>query len=329
MYCMDKNALYYIWIEKGFSKGSSNQPDHHSDPAFIQPFYPSSPPSTIPAFPEQSDVSSCPLDLPDALFPAVGLACGADRPLSRARCCPTLAAWLYAAYARTALRPRAGTAAARAYDSLPALPDDSETCVDQLDKAMRARGVDLPRPNATCDLLYCYCGVRLHVLSCPEAFAVSDDGKLSGDDRVKRVERDCRAGAGSGRASCSKCLISLRQLNEQKRGNSSSVEAERKSKIRNKDCQLMALTWLLAKNRTAYMHSVTAILRAFMMNGGDASSGPASCSLIGDGMPLAVDSAELDPSSSAPLSTLTNNPLFLIFLWILLLLPFYSYSTRF
>ncbi|XP_068642592.1 uncharacterized GPI-anchored protein At4g28100-like [Aristolochia californica] len=295
-------------------------PEDHSDPAFIQPFFPSSPPSTIPAFPEQSDVSSCPLDLPDSLFPSVTRACGAHRPLSRSRCCPTLAAWLYAAYARTALHPRVGTD--HPYDSLPALPDDSETCVDQLGKAMQAKGVDLARPNATCDLVYCYCGIRLHVLSCPEAFAVSADGKLAGDARVKKLEKDCHA--GSSRAACSKCLIRLRQLNELKGANSSSVESERKSKIRNKDCQLMGLTWLLAKNRTAYMHPVTAILRAFMMNAGNPSSEPTSCSLIGDGMPLAVDSAELDSSSSAPLDRFTCR-VFLLLMWIVLL----CYSNRF
>ncbi|XP_068637803.1 uncharacterized GPI-anchored protein At4g28100-like [Aristolochia californica] len=288
-------------------------PEDLPDPAFIQPFFPSSPPSTIPAFPEQSDVSSCPLDLPDSLFSSVTRACGVHRPLSRPRCCPTLAAWLYAAYARTALHPRSGTG--HPYDALPALPDDSETCVDQLGKAMRAKGVNLARPNGTCDLVYCYCGIRLQVLSCPEAFAVSGDGKLAGDVRVKKLEKDCNA--GSSRAACSKCLISLRQLNEQKGANSSRLASERKSKIRNKDCQLMGLTWLLAKNRTAYMHPVTAILRAFMVIGGDASS----CSLIGDEMPLPVDSAVLGSSSSTPLDRFTCR-VFLLLTWIVLL--FYS-----
>lgn len=59
----------------------------------------------------------------------------------------------------------------------------------------------------------------------------------------------------------------------------------------------MGLTWLLAKNRTAYIHTVSAVLRALMM-AEESSSHPQSCTLNSDGMPLAVDSSEISESSS-------------------------------
>lgn len=65
--------------------------------------------------------------------------------------------------------------------------------------------------------------------------------------------------------------------------------------MHNKDCQLMGLTWLLAKNRTAYIHTVTAVLRAMMMS--IDGSDPRSCTLSSDGMPLPVDSSEISNNS--------------------------------
>ncbi|XP_077244020.1 putative GPI-anchored protein At4g28100 [Tasmannia lanceolata] len=263
------------------------------DPAPIQPFLTTSSPATIPAFPEQSDSTGCPLDLSDSLFHGISRACGGGKRVTLTRCCPALATWLYAAYSNTALGRASRLPADPNYDLLPVLPDDSETCVDNFEKALSGRGIELQRPNDTCDAVYCYCGIRLHVLSCPEAFSVSAEGKLVGDGRVQRVERDCRV---SSLAGCSKCLKSLYQL---KNGSS---ESERKSKMHNRDCELMGLTWLLAKNTTLYVPTVSSVLRAFMMGSVDASSDPQSCSLGRDGMPLAVDSAQLnDQSSSIPL----------------------------
>lgn len=99
------------------------------------------------------------------------------------------------------------------YD-LPLLPDDSETCVDDLGKALKEKGIQVARPNETCDVMYCYCGIRLHPLSCPEAFSVTQMGKLVGDDSVKRLERDCLSSSSNvnefpGLGGCSKCLNSL------------------------------------------------------------------------------------------------------------------------
>ncbi|XP_010260827.1 PREDICTED: uncharacterized GPI-anchored protein At4g28100-like [Nelumbo nucifera] len=286
------------------------QPDSSS----IQPFLPiKAPPSTIPAFPEQSDVAGCPLDLPDELFQSISKACGGSdnkvhpsAGLKRSRCCPVLAAWLYSAYSVTALG-RAARMPAQPYD-LPMLPDDSETCVGSLENALKGKGIELFRPNATCDLVYCYCGIRLRPWSCPNAFSVSKEGNLLGGDTVKKLEKDCLSINGyTNLSGCSKCLNRLYQLNEHNSGNSSKSESDRIAKMRNRDCGFMGLTWLLSKNRTAYIPTVSAVLRALMMstNGSD----PQSCSLKGDGMPLPVDSSELDGQSSA---TILPYPLGLI-----------------
>ncbi|KAH6801786.1 GPI-anchored protein [Perilla frutescens var. frutescens] len=273
---------------------------------------PPSPPITIPAFPEQSEASGCPLDLPDQLFHGIKSACGAKphhRPdpnsysgqLHRTRCCPVLAAWLYSAYSDTALRSPTATKSSPpqtpSYE-MPVLPDDSETCVDSLEKALGSRGIELGRPNETCDVVYCYCGIRLHPFSCSEAFSVNSRGKLVGGDAVEKLERDCFSGgvAGGGLGGCSKCLNSLYLLNGERTGRSNKTE--RTSKMHNRDCELMGLTWLLNKDRSAYIHTVSAVLRALMMNTDDESD-PTFCSLNSDGMPLAVDSSEINNQSSS------------------------------
>ncbi|XP_047939449.1 uncharacterized GPI-anchored protein At4g28100 [Salvia hispanica] len=252
------------------------------------------PPATIPAFPEQSDASACPLDLPDQLFRDIKSACGPNSysgQLHRSRCCPVLAAWLYSAYSDTALRPSAAAKSPPAYE-MPVLPEDSETCVDSLEKALGGRGIQLRRPNDTCDVVYCYCGIRLHPFTCSEAFRLNSRGKLVGGEAVENLERDCAAGRGG----CSKCLNSLYLLNGERGGRSNRTE--RTNKMHNQDCQLMGITWLLNKDRSAYIHTVSAVLRALMMNTDDASD-PTFCSLNSDGMPLAVDSSEINDQSSS------------------------------
>ncbi|KAK6127734.1 hypothetical protein DH2020_038510 [Rehmannia glutinosa] len=277
------------------------------DPATVQTqILHRTPPATIPAFPEQSDASGCPLDLPEDLFHDIKSACGAKHPdpdsysgqLHRTRCCPVLAAWLYSAYSETGLRTTPKTPPQTASYDMPVLPDDSETCVDTLEKALGNRGIELRRPNETCDVVYCYCGIRLHPFSCPEAFWVNTRGKLVGGEAVKQLERDCFNGGygGGGLGGCSKCLNSLYLLNGDKAGRSNRTE--RTSKMHNRDCELMGLTWLLNKDRSAYIHTVSAVLRAIMMNTDDASD-PSFCSLNSDGMPLAVDSSEINNQSSS------------------------------
>lgn len=61
----------------------------------------------------------------------------------------------------------------------------------------------------------------------------------------------------------------------------------------------MGLTWLLAKNRSAYIHTVSAVFGAIMKTTDGLN--PQSCTLSSDGMPLAVDSTELNQSSASHL----------------------------
>ncbi|KAF7819956.1 putative GPI-anchored protein [Senna tora] len=299
----------------------------------LQPLFPNpSPSATIPAFPEQSAAAACPLDLSDDFFHAVNTACAAtkkhspsDGELHRSRCCPVLAAWLYSAYSATALgnrKPQSPHHQTAPYDNydMPLLPDDSETCVSDLGKALRGRGMDLFQPNESCDAVYCYCGIRLHPLSCPEVFSGKNGGIVENEDEeVRMLERNCLSTSSNvdrfpGLGGCSKCLNTLYKLNK-KASNSSKSSQDRTTKIHNKDCELMGLTWLLAKNRSAYIHTVSGVLRAFMLT--KDGSNPRSCTLNSDGMPLAVDSSEFSDQSP---SFRLEPPFFLCFFFLLCLL---------
>ncbi|CAH1430023.1 unnamed protein product [Lactuca virosa] len=288
----------------------------------VQSFHPnSSPPATtIPAFPEQSEATGCPLDLPNDLFTSVKSACTGKHvsgKLRRSRCCPVLAAWLYSAYSATALSKAVKEPLQTAsYYDLPLLPNDSETCIDNLENGLKSKGIELMRSNESCDVVYCECGIRLHPLSCTEAFSVNPRGELVGNHNVKMLEKDClnnpAVNGFSGLDGCSKCLKTLHLLNKSNHVNGSKSE-ERTSKIHNEDCEVMGLTWLLAKNRSAYIHTVSGVLRAMMMMTQDGNSNsnsiPDSCTLNRDGMPLAVDSSEINNSSSSAIL-----PLFLLHL---------------
>ncbi|KAK7320161.1 hypothetical protein RJT34_04895 [Clitoria ternatea] len=303
--------------------------------ATVQPIIPnpSSTAATIPAFPEQANVEGCPLNLSDEHYEGIKSACGsdkdgADKELHRSRCCPVLAAWLYSAYSATALGGAIQHATSKGHTSsssssssydMPMLPDDSETCVSDLGKALKVRGIHLVQPNETCDVVYCYCGIRLHPLTCPESFSVTPSGNLVGSESVRKLERNCLSSSTNvnkfpGLGGCSKCLHSLYLLRK-KSSNSSKLE-DRTTKIHNKDCELMGLTWLLAKNRTSYIHTVSGVLRALMLSSD--GSDPQSCTLNSDGMPLAVDSSEMSDQSSS--TNLHDAPNFLSFLSIYLLL---------
>ncbi|KAK7251719.1 hypothetical protein RIF29_35159 [Crotalaria pallida] len=310
----------------------------HFQPIFPNQSTTTTTPSTIPAFPEQANVEGCPLSLSDEHYDGIKKACGStkdggggggNKDLHRSRCCPVLAAWLYSAYSATALGHVSSSSSqghATSYD-MPLLPDDSETCVSDLGKALKVKGIELMQPNETCDVVYCYCGIRLHPLSCPESFFVSSSGYLVGDKNVRRLERNCLSSSTNvngfpGLGGCSKCLHSLYSL-KKKTSNSSKTE-DRTTKIHNKDCELMGLTWLLAKNRTAYIHTVSGVLRALMLSSD--GSDPQSCTLNSDGMPLAVDSTEMFDQSS---STNLLAPMFLtlLFLYFLLGMHFIVLST--
>ncbi|KAK4374649.1 hypothetical protein RND71_005326 [Anisodus tanguticus] len=263
----------------------------------------SSQPATIPAFPEQSNIASCPLDIPEQLYKEIRSSCKSNDhnsgQVNPTRCCPVLAAWLYSAYSRTALHK--AIAKFPQYSStsidMPVLPDDSETCVDSFEKALENRGIELVKPNETCDVVYCYCGIRLHPLSCPEEFVVNSRGELVGGQRVKRLERDCWSSNGyAGIVGCSKCLNSLYLLGDSRLENTSMTN-DKSCKLRSRGCQMMGLTWLLDKNTSGYIHTVSSVLRALMMS--EDASDPQSCTLNSDGLPLAVDSSEINDQSSA------------------------------
>ncbi|WOK97776.1 hypothetical protein Cni_G06484 [Canna indica] len=251
--------------------------------------------ATIPAFPEQSDVSAaaCPLDPPADLLPSVSAACSSsDVGLpSRSRCCPALNAWILAAYSATALaahplRPAAASVA------LPALPDDSESCIGSAERELRHHGAELPRVNATCDVAYCFCGIRLRRFACAEAFvADAKEGRwVPAGDARRRLVKDC---SRPGFAGCTRCLGTLNQLRaKEKQRNSNTTRLDNKdSTTHGTECQLMGLTWLLSKNRTLFMPTAASVLRAIMAADQDVNT--TSCSLAVDDMPLAVGSDQI------------------------------------
>jgi hypothetical protein len=190
------------------------------DPALV---YPSATPAqpdaastggggTIPAFPEQSDTvtsATCPLVPAPPLLPAVRSSCDGELP-PRLRCCPPLAAWLLAAYASTALAEQPARSSAAAPVDMPVPPDDSEACAGAADRALRAGGAALPpRGNGTCDVAFCYCGVKLRRMACGPPPA--QGGMWAPADEVaRRLERDCARQQGA--SGCSKCLRALTKV---------------------------------------------------------------------------------------------------------------------
>ncbi|XLU30370.1 hypothetical protein S245_066436, partial [Arachis hypogaea] len=123
---------------------------------------------------------------------------------------------LYSAYSSTALTHSHTHTSSLSYE-MPLLPDDSETCVNDLENTLKVRGIQLKRPNETCDVVFCFCGIRLHPLSCPDAFSVNENGELVGDKTVRRLEKNCISRTDNvngfpGLGGCSKCLNTLYRL---------------------------------------------------------------------------------------------------------------------
>ncbi|XP_057955041.1 uncharacterized GPI-anchored protein At4g28100 [Malania oleifera] len=268
-------------------------------------------PNTVPAFPVQTEAQTCRLDLSAELFGGVKAACG--HSLDRSRCCPVLAAWLFAAHARSALQV-ASPAPADASSELPMMPDDSQKCVSSLQSSLQSRNIQILQPNATCDAILCFCGIRLHQissLSCPAAFNVSTHLNATPTAAVRDLERNCR---NSSYAGCTKCLGALEKLKgEGKNGTGAGrggIQEDRASKMLNRDCQLMGLTWLLARNKTAYIPTVSAVLRAIMYS---AHPHESKCSPDQENMPLAVDSLQFENIDGSSASSLPLPFPFLLF----------------
>ncbi|KAL1560730.1 hypothetical protein AAHA92_10911 [Salvia divinorum] len=270
--------------------------------------------NTVPAFPVQTDTQTCRLDLSAELFGGVSAACG--RNLDRSRCCPVLAAWLFAAHARSALQI---SAAPPPFSSdLPMMPDDSQKCVNTLQSSLASRDIHLPQANASCDAVLCFCGIRLHQitsLSCPAAFNVTGNYKNATPTAVVRnLERNCR---NSSYAGCTKCLGALEKVTAGGKNRTKGGDGDRASKMLSRDCRLMGLTWLLARNKTAYIPTVSAVLRAIMYSAHPPHE--STCSPDQENMPLAVDSLQFDKydsSSSSPAA------FFLLPILPLIILPF-------
>lgn len=169
-------------------------------------------PNTVPAFPVETQAQSCRLDLSNELFGGVNEACG--RNLDRGRCCPVLAAWLFAAHARSALQLPAPAPTPESSDpDEPMKPDDSQKCVNTLQSALLIKQIKIPQPNSSCDAILCFCGIRLHQissLSCPAAFNVSSGFKnATPTAAVKNLEKECR---NSSYAGCTRCLGALQKV---------------------------------------------------------------------------------------------------------------------
>ncbi|KAK7324754.1 hypothetical protein VNO77_28569 [Canavalia gladiata] len=287
----------------------------HTRPQPLEPGgdHPSS--NTVPAYPTQNPNQICRLDLSKELFGGVNTACGNN--LDRSRCCPVLAAWLFAAHARTALEVSAP--APPASGDLPMMPDDSQKCVNSLQDSLRNRNIRIPQPNASCDAILCFCGIRLHQissLSCPNAFNVTAFRNVSGAHNatptaaVRNLEKNCR---NSSYAGCTQCLAALQKI----KGNKKESESERAKKMFNRDCQLMALTWLLGRNKTAYIPTVSAVLRAVMYS---AHPHQSKCSPDQENMPLAVDSLQFEKSEGSSM------PLTLFWITLVITLIFWAYD---
>ncbi|KAK3016810.1 hypothetical protein RJ639_007429 [Escallonia herrerae] len=289
--------LFPVFISSLFYPSSAGM---LSEPA--QPLKPGdySTPNTVPAFPVQTEAQTCRLDLSAELFGGVNAACGHN--LDRSRCCPVLAAWLFAAHARSALQV---PALAPASSDMPMMPDDSQKCVNSLQSSLQSRNIHIPQPNASCDAVLCFCGIRLHQissLSCPAAFNLTAARNATPSAAVRNLEHNCR---NSSYAGCTKCLGALQKLKvEGKNGTQQHSDdddidsnGDRASKMLNRDCQLMGLTWLLARNKTAYIPTVSAVLRAVMYSAHPPRE--SRCSPDQENMPLAVDSLQFEKADSS------------------------------
>ncbi|KAI4319829.1 hypothetical protein MLD38_033382 [Melastoma candidum] len=194
-------------------------------------------------------------------------------------------------------------------DEMPMMPDDAQKCADSLQTALVGKNVHLPQPNSTCDTILCFCGIRLHQissLSCPAAFNVTTGLRKATPTTASGTWRRA-VGIRPTRGAPSVWLKGSghRGHNETSGDEDEDGGGDRAKKMFDRDCQLMGLTWLLARNKMAYIPTVSAVLRAMMYSrrpphgGHGTTAAVATCSPDQENMPLAVDSLELERSQSS------------------------------
>ncbi|XP_020256446.1 LOW QUALITY PROTEIN: uncharacterized GPI-anchored protein At4g28100-like [Asparagus officinalis] len=124
---------------------------------------------------------------------------------------------------------------------------------------------------------------------------------------VKDLEKDCR---NSSYAGCTRCLQSLEKV-------SGSIINTESTTIERPRCsprlQLMGLTWLLAKNKTLYIPTVSAVLRAVLYSSHPPTQ-PYKCSPDQEKMPLAVDSLVIQKTESSSSAVASSD--FALGLWV-------------
>ena len=109
------------------------------------------------------------------------------------------------------------------------------------------------------------------------------------------------------------------QVTGGKNGTSGGGDGDRASRMLSRDCRLMGLTWLLARNKTAYIPTVSAVLRAIMYSAHPQHEN--TCSPDQENMPLAVDSLQFDKynsSSSSPVAFFLLLPILPLIIFSLL-----------
>ena len=116
------------------------------------------------------------------------------------------------------------------------------------------------------------------------------------------------------------CTLQLNDDGKNVTRKSHHEEGNRASKILARDCQLMGLTWLLARNKTAYIPTVSAVLRAIMYSAHPPHE--SKCSPDQENMPLAVDSLQFDKSGASSLSRSDMSDMFVMTILVMVIMGF-------
>ncbi|KAL3698792.1 hypothetical protein R1sor_012868 [Riccia sorocarpa] len=226
----------------------------------------------------------CALDLGEVTFGGVKEACRGAMP-DKKRCCPVLAAWVYAADARLALFPP--TKSGQNNSAGDTDVDITLNCISSLQSALQVKEAFFDTGNSSCDPVVCYCGIYLTELddeSCP--FSDFRNGGESRSSSILRstLEQNCRIASYKG---CTNCVETLQNSQPASQFTTNpSLNATREEY-----CKLMGLMWLLYNNRTAYIPTVSSVIRALLYSNNDTHATP-ECSPNSENMPLATNGIE-------------------------------------